>query len=519
MRLVKASAILAAVVTAAAFLACSDDVNDNPGRRNAPGADNGAPVPGGDLPDEKFPPELLDPYTGPPIDDYDNTTLSYGQLKSRIKAVFADDFIGGDTEKYIASKIALLGGADFVEHFGEARTITSDYLLALDAIAKDSCARASANKTGPFTGVDPATDAPGGPAAVAGLLYDRILFRQPTDAEVTDATGLVSRLVPLSPSKTEAWAGLCEALVRHPDSIFTLAPSVKTAAPADKERLQIIKLSLDFAGRIPTLTERTSLAGKSVAEKVDYFLKTPDFRDFYFHRTRVRTESIGTAESDEPASLWTYLAVNGAPFQELLTADYTVTANLAKAARGPEHGKTGVLTMPGFIKTKAGLPHYNYAARVMTDFMGQLFEVPPDLVAMRVNATAASTVDPKSRCIACHGVLTPLATQRLRWADDGTYRTTDDKGAPIDDSDRGMVPDYPYKGQGMEAFSTQAVKKERFLRQTFQSQFLFFLGRQMRYNLDERTVYLAMWRAAFDKNGDLRETMKILANVPSYLGQ
>jgi hypothetical protein len=196
-----------------------------------------------------------------------------------------------------------------------------------------------------------------------------------------------------------------------------------------------------------------------------------------------------------------------------------VTPTFDKTTRGPEHGKTGVLTMPGFIKTKAGLPHYNYAARVMTDFMGQLFEVPPDIVAMRVNSTAASTVDPNSRCIACHGILTPLATQRLRWADDGTYRTTDDKGAPIDDSDRNMVPDYPYKGKGMEAFSTQAVKKERFLRQTFQSQFLFFVGRQMRYNQDERTVYLALWRSAFDKKGDLRETMKIVANVPSYLGQ
>ena len=87
--------------------------------------------------------------------------------------------------------------------------------------------------------------------------------------------------------------------------------------------------------------------------------------------------------------------------------------------------------------------------------------VPQDIVAQRVNATATTTVMPKSVCVTCHGVLTPLATQRLRWADDGTYHATDDAGAPIDDSDRNLVPDYPYKGQGMGAFATQAVEHAR----------------------------------------------------------
>jgi hypothetical protein len=503
---------------AAVFAACSEQDLNPSSRREREKPDAGIVVPGGELEDEQFPAYLLEPYTGPPIDYYDNTTLGYLQLKERVKRVFADDQIGGNTESYLAEKIGLLGGANFTTHFTEARVVSSDFLLALDGIAKDACARAATNKTGPFAGTDPAADAPGGAPAVAGLLYQRILLRPASPQEATDGAGLVGRLAPLSNSKTEAWAGLCEALVRHPDSIFTLPPSVANLAGAEKERMQLVKLANDLAGRPPTDDEFNSLAGKSVDEKVDHYVRLPEFRAFYFNRTRVRTESNGTPDSDEPASLWTYLAVNGLPLQELLTADYTVTADLNRVTRPEVHGKTGVLTMPGFIKSKPGLPHYNYAARVMTDFMGQLFEVPQEIIDMRFASTAASTVDPNSKCIACHGVLTPLATQRLRWTDDGAYRTNDENGAPIDDSDRGMVPDYPYKGQGMASFASQAVKKERFLRQTFQSQYLFLLGRQMRHSLDERTVYLALWLKTFEKNGDFRELIKVIANVPGYLG-
>lgn len=231
----------------------------------------------------------------------------------------------------------------------------------------------------------------------------------------------------------------------------------------------------------------------------------------------MRTENVGTAEADEPARLWTYLVLNGAPLQELLTADYTVDPAYAKIPRGAEHGKTGIHTMPGFIKTKPGLPHYNYPARVMSDYLGQLFEVTPDIVASRV--AAASTTAPGSSCIGCHGILTPLAHQRLHWADDGTYRTVDAAGKPLDDSDGNLVPNYPYKGQGMDGFSVTAVKKERFFRQTFQSQFLFFMGRPMRFDQDERTVYLALWKSAFASHGNFKELLKIVAATPTYLHQ
>lgn len=508
------------VTAVACYGACSEQGDLTSRRSNAGGADSGAsaPPPGGDLPDEQFPPELLDPYTGPPIDDYDNTVLGYVQLRARVNQVFADTGIGGDTNAYMASKIALLGGADFSTTYTEARVATPDFLLALDGIAKDACGRAAANKTGPFAGADPAAVAAGSEGDLATQLYRRILLRAPSDQERTDAVGLVATLKPLSATTTEAWAGLCEALVRHPDAIFTLPPSVATATGAEKERMQIVKLALDFAGRLPNDGEFTNLAGKTVDEKVDFYLGTPDFKDFYFHRARVRTESIGNAESDEAARLWTYLVLNGAPMQEVLTADYTVDEGFLKIGRPAEHGKSGVLTMPGFIKTKPGLPHYNYAARVMTDYMGQLFEVTPEIIAARIPGQVSTTVTPGSTCIQCHGVLTPLEYQRTRWADDGTYRTKDENGAAIDDSDHNLVPGYPYKGSGMAGFSALAVRKEKFFRQSFQTQFLFFLSRQMRYDLDERTVYLALWKSAYANNGNIRELIKIIAGVPRYLG-
>ncbi len=509
------------VLAGAAFWGACSGADDRLGGRpwwSDPNSslDAGPPKPpGGALEDEQFPPELLEPYAGPPSDVYDNTALGYRQLKARIKHVFADTGIGGDTEAYFAGKVALLGGADFAKTFTEARVISTDFLLAVDAIAKDACGRAVANKTGPFAGIDVATITDATRDGVVTTLHERVLFRPPSSAEVSAATGLVTEI---GGPASSAWGGLCEALVRHPDALFTLPPSAQTASGPVRERLGLVKLAFDLVGRPPTDAEVAQLSGKSIGEKVDALTATTEFRDFFFHRARVRLETVGTPESDEAARLWAFIASTGAPMQELLTADYTVDAAFTKQSRPAYHGKTGVLTMPGFIKSKQGLPHYNYAARVMSDFMGQLFEVTPAIVSSRVDGPASSTVAPGSSCFTCHSILTPLAMQRLKWSDDGLYRERDEAGQPIDDSDRNLVPIYPYKGAGMESFAIQAVRKEKFFRQTFQALFLFFLGRHMRYAEDERTVYLELWNRAYATNGNIKELIKVVANIPGYLG-
>jgi hypothetical protein len=55
---------------------------------------------------------------------------------------------------------------------------------------------------------------------------------------------------------------------------------------------------------------------------------------------------------------------NDRPFQEILTARYTVDSNFQKQPRPLHHGNTGVLTTRGFMEGKPGLPHFNYAAQV-----------------------------------------------------------------------------------------------------------------------------------------------------------
>src|SRR5205823_13287681 len=71
-------------------------------------------------PDEQFPPQLLTPYTGPASTLYDNTFVSYLQLKGKVKAVFNDSWVRAGADKF-AANIGLLGGVDFTTHFVEAR--------------------------------------------------------------------------------------------------------------------------------------------------------------------------------------------------------------------------------------------------------------------------------------------------------------------------------------------------------------------------------------------------------------
>ncbi|MDY7227816.1 carbohydrate-binding domain-containing protein [Hyalangium rubrum] len=349
-------------------------------------------------------------------------------------------------------------------------------------------------------------------------LYKRMLYRTATAQEQANGYALLQDLFTMEASVPKAWSGLCEGLMRSPDFLFTLPPSHETRSGLERQRLLLVKLAQDLVGRPPNAAELSAFesGSQSWEQMVETYLGSAEFRAYYFHKMRIRTESEGTADTDEPARLWTYLATTGAPMQELLTGDYSVALDFSKVPRATEHGNTGVLTMKGFIQNKPGLPRYNYAARVMTDFMGTLFEVPSEVFDMRGAATAASTVDPTSICFSCHQTLTPLSYQRMRWDDAGNYRTTDDQGRPIDDSDRGLVGVYAYKGQGMEAFAQQAVKKEPFLRRTINAQYMLFFGREMRYSLDERGMYKRLWDVAHASEGNLKAVLKAIALSPEY---
>jgi hypothetical protein len=349
--------------------------------------------------------------------------------------------------------------------------------------------------------------------ASVNKLFQRMLYRSATTPELDAAYALLKDLSVFG-TLPDSWTGVCEALVRHPDFLFTLAPSYEIVTPADRAQLMKVKLALDLLGRPPTATELAN--GKNFEQQLDAWLLTPEFRDYYFSRIQLRTESQATAVTDEPARLWTYIAMNGLPYSELLAGDYIVDATWVKQTRPAYHGKTGMLTMKGFISNKPGLPHYNYAARVLTDFMGYVFEVPQEVFDQRGTATAASTVDATSVCFSCHQNLTPLATQRLAWDDNGDYRTVDDQGAAINDTDRGLVPSYAFKGKGMEAFATQAVKKETFKRRVLNSQYRLLMGREMRHAEDERVIYKQLWDTSLSSNENLKSVIKAIALSNRY---
>ena len=78
------------------------------------------------------------------------------------------------------------------------------------------------------------------------------------------------------------------------------------------------------------------------------------------------------------------------------------------------------------------------------------------------------------------------------------------------------MADYAYKGQGLEAFSTVAARKEVFVRQTLNAQYLVLLGRPMRANDDERVVYKQLWDIAVAEKSDLRKTFKAILTSPTY---
>lgn len=188
-----------------------------------------------------------------------------------------------------------------------------------------------------------------------------------------------------------------------------------------------------------------------------------------------------------------------------------------KQTRPDYCGHSGVLTMKGFIKGKQGLPHFNYPAQVCEKFLGYVFEVPLEIVKIRNGIAAASTTSPSSVCYSCHKILTPLAYQRTAWTDKGEYKPKDDGGKPVDDTDQQLVPSYPFKGKGMEAFATQAQNKERFLRTIMQTHFIFYFGREMRYDQDERGLYKRLWDTEKANNYSLKGLIRALLTSPEYL--
>lgn len=320
--------------------------------------------------------------------------------------------------------------------------------------------------------------------------------------QVQDADTPLPRIrVPSLASPRPGWAGLIEALLQRPEFI------VPSDSPSARPETVLARVALDLVGRMPTQGElRAFRKSRNLEAMVDGYLEGDSFRDFFFHRARAALRSRGTDESDEPARLWTFLATTDRSYRELFTADYSVNPDWEKVSRRPEHGHTGILTMKGYLVGRPGLPSFTYPAQVLTLALGLQFEVSDAVEQAREDVV--STTDPASMCYSCHKLLTPLAFQRERWDVHGHYRTVDEEHQPIDDSDRGVVSDYPFAGVGLGAFSSQVVRKERFVRSFVNLHHDLLFHRRLRVHRDHRDEYKTLYDFAVENDLRIRPLLK-----------
>ena len=76
---------------------------------------------------------------------------------------------------------------------------------------------------------------------------------------------------------------------------------------------------------------------------------------------------------------------------------------------------------------------------------------------------------------------------------------------------------YPFAGEGLQAFATQAVKKERFIRTIVDTHATFYFGRQLRWKEDERYLYHRVWDNLHKDNYTLRSLIRTLVTSREYI--
>jgi hypothetical protein len=182
-----------------------------------------------------------------------------------------------------------------VNFFNDATVAGGDRNITLDTFTI----------TGPIGGSTGTSRADATKAKISSL-YSRILFRPATAQEQTQTHALLTDVVSIGGPLTEAWSSVCEMLMRHPDFLFTKPPAMETmtAGPA-RDAMRLVALTQRALGRPPSEAEFSKLAAEGYGAATDAVFESPDFRDYYLTRMRLRLESRGTLESDEPARLWT----------------------------------------------------------------------------------------------------------------------------------------------------------------------------------------------------------------------
>jgi len=106
----------------------------------------------GTPPDEEFPPDLLTPFTGTAVTDYDNTFLTYDQLRGRVIQAFDDDWVRLGVDQF-SENIALFGAwTSCALSSPRARRRRSSSSASISSLK--TCVRARSRVPRPFAGLD-----------------------------------------------------------------------------------------------------------------------------------------------------------------------------------------------------------------------------------------------------------------------------------------------------------------------------------------------------------------------------
>ncbi len=199
-----------------------------------------------------------------------------------------------------------------------------------------------------------------------------------------------------------------------------------TQSISDVACLRKAALDLTEKGPSPEDVENVTSGAKSLSDVVNEYLSSPAFSQVALHWFLDKFEPTSlvpaTADKQEPARIAQYLIANDIDFRELVTAEYSVGADLTKKPIGP--AAAGVLSTQTYLSSYTGLENRNWAGQVLRGLAGVVLvpvsEVPDDIDSSKAGLAA------NPACAGCH--VNPIYGVDYAASFHDCY---DDKGLPV----------------------------------------------------------------------------------------
>jgi len=200
--------------------------------------------------DEEFPRSLLAKYHGEVNARPDSQFITYRQLRGKIAVIFADDWVRGDRDLF-AENVSLFGGADFETRFNESHTPRASFLVGMEMLSRDIASRAYQLRRGPFKNWPESFPSSfkrkserGQFTQTVRQLYQRVLYRSASDAEVEEALSLIGNVHQLRNVIAARDAKLSFELTAT-DSVTGMQSRKTIEFPVSGERLNVAQSLID----------------------------------------------------------------------------------------------------------------------------------------------------------------------------------------------------------------------------------------------------------------------------------